>query len=194
MNRILGVILLLGLFGAAQSVISTQSKKTDPKRKIKTTVNNDEVVAQIKKYKEEGDQKLVDNKLTRKEVRLAGDTSKETIRQKWEKMDAYYEGAKLVRLQLYYLRKGISERTHEFYLRDDKLVFAFILDKGPKGEGSDMAKMGKELYFHDDKLIKIEDRSGEQSTNAEQEKKMYESRLPFELSKLLEILKKYQGK
>ena len=184
MKWILGVILLLGLFVAAQSLISTQGKKAHPKQTTAVPVSNDEVIAQIKKYREEEDQKLADNKLTRKEVRLAGDTNKETIRQKWEKLDAYYEGTQLVRLQLHYLRTGTSERTSELHLRDNKLVFALIQDKGPKREA-------KELYFHNDKLIKFEDRGGEQSANAEQEKKMYESRLPLEISKLLEILKKY---
>ena len=190
MKTTLGVILLLGVFVAAQSMVSAQEKKVDPKQKPKTTVNNDEVIAQIKKYREEGEKKLVDNKFTKKEVALTGDNIKETIRQKWEKMDAYYEGTKLVRLQLY-PRKDISERTEEFYLMDNKLVFAFIQDKGPKHEGKDMGESGKELYFHNDKLIKFEDRSGEQGANAEQEKKMYESRLPFEISELLEILQKH---
>lgn len=186
MKGILGVILLVGLFIAAQSVVSTQKKKADSKHKTKATADSDEAIAQIKKHREEGDKKLADNKLTRKEVTLTGDTVKETIRQKWQKMDAYYEGTELVKLQLYYRPKGISERTEEFYFMDNKLVFASIQDKG-----KDMGETGKELYFHNDKLIKFEDRSGEQSANAEQEKKMYESRLPFEISKLLEILKKY---
>lgn len=188
MKRILGLILLLGLFGAAQSMASAQNKKPDPKQKTKTPLNNDEVIAQIKKYREEGDQKLADNKFTRKEVTLG--RVKEAIRQKWEKVDAYYEGARLVRLQLYYLRKGIGERRDVFYLRDNKLVFAFIQEKDPRQEGKDMGETGQELYFYENKLIKFEDRSSEQSANAEQEKKVYESRLPLEVSKLLEILKK----
>jgi hypothetical protein len=53
-----------------------------------------------------------------------------------------------------------------------------------------MGEPGKELYFNNDKLIKFEDRSGEQAAHAEQEKKMYESRLPYEISELLEILEK----
>jgi hypothetical protein len=191
MKGILGVILLLGLVVAALSVVSTQKKEANPAQKANAPVNSDEVIAQIKKYREEGDKKLAENKFTKKEVTLTGDTAKETIRRNWEKMDAYYEGTKLVRLHLYYLRKGNRDAMNEFYLMDNKLVLAFIRDKGPKQEGKDMGETGKELYFHDDKLIKFEDRSGEQSTNTEQEKKMYESRLPFEISKLLEILKKY---
>jgi hypothetical protein len=103
-------------------------------------------------------------------------------------MDAYYEADKLVRIQLY-PHKGVSGRTEEFYLMDDKLVFAFIQDAGPKNEGKDTGEPGKELYFDNDKLIKFEDKSGEPTKNLTQEKKMYETRLPYEIAELLEILK-----
>ena len=86
-------------------------------------------------------------------------------------MDAYYEGDKLVRLQLY-PRKGVSDRTEEFYLMGDELVFAYIQDQGPKNEGKDMGQAGKELFFDNDKLIKLEDRSGEPNAHPSQEKKM----------------------
>jgi hypothetical protein len=84
----------------------------------------------------------------------------------------------------------VSDRTEEFYLMNDKLVFAYIQDKGPKNEGRDMGQTGKELYFDNDKLIKMEHRSGEPSVDSDQEKKMYEARLPLEISELLDILKK----
>ena len=84
----------------------------------------------------------------------------------------------------------MSDRTEEFYLMNDKLVFAYIQDKGPKNEGRDMGQTGKELYFDNDKLIKMEHRSGEPSVESDQEKKMYEARLPLEISELLDILKK----
>ena len=182
MKKFISGILLLGLFVAAPAVTYAERKKASGS-------NKDETIAQIKKYREDGEQKLVDNKFIRKEVALTGDNVKETIKQKWEKMAAYYEGSKLVRIQLY-PHANTSQRSEEFYLMDNKLVFAFIQDKGPKQEGRDMGQPGKELYFHNDKLIKFEDRSGEQATHAEQEKKMYESRLPYEISELLDILKK----
>jgi hypothetical protein len=181
MKKIIGGILLAGLLAAAPSVTFAQAKEA--------AGNKDEIIAQIKKYREEGEQKVRDKTFTRKEVALKGDSIKETIKQKWEKMAGYYEGTKLVRIQLY-PHLGSSGRSEEFYLIDDKLVFAFIQDKGLKQEGKDMGQPGKELYFHDDKLIKFEDRSGEDETHAEQEKKMYETRLPYEVSELLDILKK----
>ena len=180
MKKFIGVILLLGVFVAAPSVTYAQGKET--------TGNKDEIIAKIAKYREEGEKKLVDNKFTRKEVALTGDNVKETIKQKWARMAAYYEGSKLVRIQLY-PHTGVSGRSEEFYLMDDKLVFVFIQDKGLKQEGRDMGQPGRELYFHNDKLIKLEDRSGEPATHAEQEKKMYEAGLPYEISELLDILK-----
>lgn len=182
MKNFATLMLLIGIFSAAPLIASAQKTDDDAK-------STDQTIAKIKKYREEGEQKLRDNKFTRKEVALTGAGIKEIIRQKWEKMDAYYEGAKLVRLQLY-PHKGESERTEEFYVMDDKLVFAFIQDKGPKHEGTDMGEPGKEFYFHNDKVIKVEDRSGEKDTHADQERKMYETRLPYEISELLDILKK----
>jgi hypothetical protein len=149
----------------------------------------DQTITKIKQYCEAGEEKLRDNKFTRKEIPLTGPNVKESIKQKWEKMDAYYEGDKLVRLQLY-PRSGTSGRTEEFYVMDNKLVFAFIQDTGPKNEGRDIGQPGKELYFDNGKLIKFEDRSGEANADANQEKKMYEARLPYEVSELLDILKK----
>lgn len=181
MKKIIGAILLLGLLVAAPSGTHAQGKETPG--------TSDEIIAQIKKYREEGEQKLRDKKFTRKEVALTGESVKETIKQKWEKMAAYYEGSKLVRIQLY-PHLGCSGRSEEFYLMDNKLVFAFIQNNGLKQEGQDMGQPGKELYFHDDKIIRIEDRSGEPATHAEQEKKMYEAGLPYEISELLDILKK----
>ena len=189
MKKLIGGILLLGFFVAAQAVTNAQEKQADPKQEAKSTGSENAIIAQITKYREEGEQKVRDNKFTRKEVAFTGEGVKETLKQKWEKMAAYYEGSKLVRIQLY-PHIGVSGRSEEFYLMDNKLVFAFIQDKGLKQEGKDMGQPGKELYFHNDKLIKFEDRSGEQAAHAEQEQKMYESRLPYEVSELLEILKK----
>lgn len=154
----------------------------------KSVVNYDEIIANIKKFRDDGEQKLVDNKLTRKVIELKGDAVTDNIKQKWEKMDAYYDGDKLLRIQLY-PHKSVSERTEEFYLMNDKLVFAFIQDKGPKHEGKDKGEPGKEFYFDNDKLIRFEDRSGGKEINNEQEKKMYESKLPYEVAELLEIIK-----
>ena len=177
MKQAVTLMLLTGTFLAAPLAASAQ-ESTDS-----------QTIAKIKQYREAGEEKIRDNKFTRKEIPLTGPNVKESIKQKWEKMDAYYEGDKLVRLQLY-PHKGVSGRTEEFYLMNDKLVFAYIQDKGPKNEGRDMGQPGKELYFDNDKLIKMEDRSGETSVDSDQEKKMYEARLPYEISELLDILKK----
>lgn len=180
MKHLLTIMLLVGL---CSSAALTASAKDEPASK-----SNDQVIAKIKKFREAGEEKIRDDKFTRKEVPLTGPNIKESIKQKWEKMDAYYEGDKLVRLQLY-PHPAVSSRTEEFYLINDKLVFAYIQDKGPKNEGRDMGEAGKEFYFDNGKLIKMEDRSGEPNAHADQEKKMYEARLPYEISELLDILK-----
>ena len=181
MKNILTLILLVGVLSAAPLIAFAQQDSD--------VTSTDQEIAKVKQYREAGEQKIQDNKFTRKEIPLTGPNVKESIKQKWEKMDAYYEGDKLVRLQLY-PHKGVSGRTEEFYLMNDKLVFAYIQDKGPKNEGRDMGQPGKEFYFDNDRLIKMEDRSGETSVDSDQEKKMYEARLPYEITELLDILKK----
>jgi hypothetical protein len=181
MKHALTVMLLAGSFLAAPLALLAQESSESK--------SADQTIAKIKQYREAGEEKLRDNKFTRKEIPLTGPNVKESIKQKWQKMDAYYEGDKLVRLQLY-PHKGISGRTEEFYLMDDELVFAYIQDTSPKNEGRDMGQPGKELYFDNGKLIKVEDRSGEPTAHPDQERKMYEARLPYEISELLDILRK----
>ena len=178
MKYILSILLVI-------AVCSATTMSAPAKEKSGST---DQIIAKIKKYREAGEAKIRENKFTRKEVSFENGNVKESIKQKWAKMDAYYEGDKLVRIQLY-PHQGISGRTEEFYLMNDKLVFAFIQDKGPKNEGRDTGEPGKEFYFDNDKLLQMEDRSGEPNGNAAQEKKMYETRLPYEISELLDILK-----
>jgi hypothetical protein len=163
-----------------------KTKVTDTTKK--NTVNKDEIVAKITTFRAAGEKKLVDESLKKKVVELKSTSASEDTKQKWEKFDAYYDGDKLVRLQVY-PHKGISERTEEFYLMDGKLVFAFIQDKGPKAEGKDAGLPGKEFYFDNGKLIKYNNTSGEKDKDMEAEMKMYESKLPIEVNELVDLLK-----
>lgn len=178
---VLGVLVVL-LAGAAPCAAA------EPERGLQLAAGQEAAVAKIQAFREAGERKLLDHKFTRREVDLGGTGIKPAIRQRWAKLDAYYEGDVLVRLQLY--PHAGSQRTEEFYLIDGKLAFAFIQDQGPKHEGRDMGEAGKELYFVEDKLVRYDDRSGEPETNLDQEKRMYETRLPYEVSELLEILKR----
>jgi hypothetical protein len=45
------------------------------------------------------------------------------------------------------------------------------------------------MFFDSGKLIKYENRSGEEVKSIDEEKKMYEARLPYEVEDLLAILK-----
>lgn len=165
-----------------------KTKVTDTTKKTtQNPVNTDEVVAKISKYREAGEKKLVDNSFKRKTLELKTSAANEDTKQKWEKVDGYYDGDKLVRIQTY-PHKGISERTEEFYVMDGKLVFAFIQDKGPKHEGKDTGEPGKEFYFDNGKLIKYNNTSGEKVKDEDAEKKMYEAKLPVEVSELVDIL------
>jgi hypothetical protein len=192
-NLLIMAVLLLS-FIAINCGKDTVKKDTDAdKTKVtdttkKNTVNKDEIVAKITTFRAAGEKKLVDESLKKKVVELKSTSASEDTKQKWEKFDAYYDGDKLVRLQVY-PHKGISERTEEFYLMDGKLVFAFIQDKGPKAEGKDAGLPGKEFYFDNGKLIKYNNTSGEKDKDMEAEMKMYESKLPIEVNELVDLLK-----
>ncbi len=183
------LVLTVFIFGCKESP-KTDGEK-DKTKVIDTTkksnTNTDEIVSKIQKYRADGEDKINKKVFTKKEYSLKGDKIKENISQKWEKMDAYFEGDKLVRIQLY-PNKGISERTEEFYLKDSALMFVFIQDKGPKLEGKDAGLPGKEFYFENDKLIKFVNTSKEEIKNLDEEKKMYETRLPYEVKELLVII------
>lgn len=161
--------------------------KTTTTDTTKSNVDVDGTVAKISKYRADGEQKLLDKKFTKKEVVLKDSKASEDVKQKWEKVEGYYEGDKLVRIQLY-PHKAVSERTEEFYVMDGKLVFAFIQDAGPKHEGKDMGEPGKEFYFDNGKLIKYMNNTNEKVKDEAAEKKMYESKLPLEVNEITEIL------
>ena len=184
----IAIIAFFVTFTACQKETpKTEVEKEKPKTEQVTKVNTDEIVAKISKFRADTEGKL--DKLTRKVIKLEGTGINEDIHQKWEKMDAYSDGDKLVRIQVY-PHKGVSERTEEFYFMDGKLVFVSIKDKGTEvKEGKDIG-MGKEFYFDNDKLIKFDNKSGEESKNIDEEKKMYESKLPFEAKEFLDIIKK----
>lgn len=185
---IISVLMCTVLVLSNRALPAQEKPKADHPAMMSSSSSHDAAITRIMKYREEGEKKLRENRFQKKEVMLKGENIKESIRQKWSKMDAYYDGGKLVRLQLY-PHEGVSERTEEFYVIDDKLVFAFIQDKGPKHEGRDMGEPGKEFYFENGKLIKFEDRSGEKEMHAADEQKMYETRLPYEVEELVDILK-----
>lgn len=189
------IILTLILFSVTMLFIScskeSEKKEVTDKTKVtdtvkKSSVNTDEIVAKITKYRAEGETKLTEKKFTKKEISLKGANVKENIKQKWEKADVYYDGNKIVRIQFYPV-KGVTTRTEEFYLMDGKLVFAFIQD-GEKHEGKDTGEPGKEFYFDNDKLIKYVNTTGEKEVNLEEEKKMYEAKLPYEVKEIVEII------
>ena len=179
----------LGLFLVGTMTADTQATTPANKQKpaILVPVGTDDIIARISKFREENEKKLLNHKLSKKEVPFTGGNIKEALKQEWEKMDAYFDGEQLVRIQLY-PHKGISERTEEFYLKDNTLIFAFIQDKGPKHVGRDTGEPGKEFYFDHGRLIKFLDRSGEVEKDLDSEQKMYEYRLPYEIEELLVIL------
>ncbi|MEO8666307.1 MAG: hypothetical protein ABI462_12510, partial [Ignavibacteria bacterium] len=199
MNRknllMMPILLLSFVFMNCNKDTATKEGATD-KTKVVDTVkkttqnieNKDAIVNRISEYRSAGEKKLVDNSFKKKTVTLKTSTADEDTKQKWEKLDAYYDGDKLVRLQTY-PHSGISDRTEEFYIMDGKLVFAFIQDKGPKQEGKDTGEPGKEFYFDNSKLIKYVNTSGEKAKDETAEMKMYESKLPIEADELMEILK-----
>lgn len=188
---LIAVLFVFFVFSCGKD--TTKKDETTDKTKVTDTtkktppVNNDEAINKIKKFREDGEKKLLENKFTRKVINFSGENIKENIKQKWEKMDVYYDGDKVVRIQTY-PHKGTTERNEEFYIMDGKLAFAFIQDR-EKHEGKDMGEPGKEFYFDKDKLIKYENRTDEKSANLEEEMKKYEANLVSEANDYLQIIK-----
>jgi hypothetical protein len=181
------VLLNCGKDATKKETDTDKTKITDTTKKTQQ-VNKDEIVTKISNYRAIQEKKLVDNVFKRKVVDLKSTGASEDMKQKWEKFDAYYDGDKLVRLQVY-PHKGISERTEEYYLMDGKLAFAFIQDKGPKMEGKDTGEPGKEFYFDNGNLIKYVNKTGREEDNLDEAKKMYEAKLQIEANELIDILK-----
>jgi hypothetical protein len=183
-------ILLLFILSTGCKETSKSEKEVDKSiilDTVKKNINYDSMVTVIQKFRDEEELKLRKGTLKKNIIELNGDKIKESIKQKWERLEAYYDGDRLVRMQLY-PHKGLSERTEEFYIREGKLAFVSIQDKGPKHEGSDTGEPGKEIYFDNGKLIKYSNTAGEEIKNIEEEKRMYEARLPYEVNELREII------
>ncbi|MDD5360728.1 MAG: hypothetical protein PHN88_01240 [Ignavibacteria bacterium] len=167
---------------------STADKSKDSNSvKKQQQIKKDEIVVSISKYRAEEEKKLAEKVLKKKTVDIKTSNASEDTKQKWEKFDAYYDGDKLVRIQVY-PHKGISERTEEYYLMDGKLVFVFIQDKGSKNEGKDSGEPGKEFYFDNGNLIKFVNNTGREELNPEESKIMYESKLQIEVTELIAVL------
>lgn len=84
-------------------------------------------------------------KYTQKEIALKPDALKGVSDEKWAKMHAYYDGAKLRRLKAYPVAG--TARTEEFYFDNDKLIYVFVEPQGAGKTGSDTASAGERYYF-----------------------------------------------
>jgi hypothetical protein len=187
-KKLICVLVVIGLVTVGATLAGAQGTTGDKGKPAATmAADNESLVAQIDKYRQEGEKKLLEKKFTKKEVRFKGERTSDTLAQRWEKMEAYYEVDQVIRIQLY-PHPGVSQRTEEFYLQGNRLVFAFIQDRGPKHEGQDTGEPGKEFYFDHDRLIKMVDRTGEGEKHPEAAKAMYETRLPYEVLELLDLL------
>jgi len=154
-----------------------QNKMTDTMKTQKTTtVNTDEIVARIQKLRMDTENRLKD--MTKKEIDLSNKTQESEIDElKWDKMDAFFDGGKLLRFELF-PQKAKSTRTEEFYFNDGKLAFAVINSKGADlKEGKDEGTPEREFYFDNDKLVKYVNKSGVEDRNAEDVKKEFEVKL-----------------
>ncbi|HPS77763.1 MAG TPA: hypothetical protein PLS53_06385 [Thermoanaerobaculaceae bacterium] len=186
MKKLVYVVVVMGLVTLGVTTAGAQGTTGD-KPVATTAADTESIVAQIDTYRQEGEKKLLEKKFTKKEVHFKGERIADSLAQRWEKVEAYCEGDQVIRIQLY-PHPGVSERTEEFYLKGNRLVFAFIQDRGPKHEGKDTGEPGKEFYFDQGRLIKLVDRTSEGEKHPDAAKAMYETRLPYEVLELLDIL------
>jgi hypothetical protein len=88
---------------------------------------------------------------TRKEENLAPGQLKKITDENWSKLHMYYDGEKLKRMKLY--PAAGSQKTEEFYYRDDKPVFVFLEENGAGKENHDANAKGDKYYFAKGKLL-----------------------------------------
>ncbi|HMK05018.1 MAG TPA: hypothetical protein VK489_12530 [Ferruginibacter sp.] len=120
---------------------------------------------------------------SKKEIDLRGTTGNASLKQKWAKMDVYSDSSGIRKIKVY-PHPGVSQRSEEFYFDDGKMFFTFIADSGLHKENYDEGIAGKEFHFLNGKLIRYYDRSGEKEANPEEQKKIYELKLPAEAREL----------
>ncbi|MBX7047007.1 MAG: hypothetical protein K1X86_14345 [Ignavibacteria bacterium] len=185
------IILILGLMIFCLMIFSCKTAnkentgtKTDTA--TYTGMNDEQIVAKISEFRQQGEAMIRDSKFTKKEIGLQGENTTPNLKKKWEKADLYYDGDKLKRIQLY-PRKNYGEDTQEFYVQNGNVVFAF-LQKGEKHEGRDMGEDGIEVYFNNGKIIKTIIRpTGSLDDNA---LKIYEAVLAGEVRDIFDVIKK----
>ena len=91
------------------------------------------------------------SKLTRKEAMLSPDALKSVTDEKWTKVHTYSDGAKLKRMKVY--PAAGSQKTEEFYYRNDQPVFVFVEANGAGKENHDANAKGDKYYFANGSLV-----------------------------------------
>lgn len=113
-----------------------------------TSVSVDDRVKAIDIYVSEVEAKLPS--LTRKEILLKPDDLKGVTEANVSRVHAYSDGPTLRRIKIY--PTGTSQKTEEFYLYNDKLVFVFIEAQGAGKQGDNPTAKGDKLYFGNEGL------------------------------------------
>ena len=140
----------LALITAAAASAATPSPSPGASSKgSKTTANAGDQTQQIDSYVREIEGKT--SSYTRKEEMLAADKLKKVTDENWSKIHTYSEGKALKRMKLY--PAAGSQKTEEFYYKNDKPVFVFLEANGAGKENHDANAKGEKYYFANGKLV-----------------------------------------
>lgn len=186
-------ILVLGLisfciliFSCKSAVKNSAGVTTDTGSYI--GLNEEQIINKISEFRQQGEAMIRDKKFTKKEIGLQGENTTPMLKKNWDKADLYYNGDKLMRIQLY-PKKNYGEDTQEFYVQNGNVIFAF-LQKGQKHEGMDTGEDGIEVYFNNGKILKTVIRPTGSLDDAAL--KIYEAVLVAEVKDIFEVIKKTQ--
>lgn len=187
------IILILGLVIFCVLIYSCKSAVKNSAGVVTDTsnyvgLNEEQIIAKISDFRQQGEAMIRDNKFTKKEIGLQGEFTTPKLKKNWEKADLYYDGDKLKRIQLY-PRKGYTDDTQEFYVQNGTVVFAF-LQKGPKNEGRDTGEDGIEVYFNNGKILRTVIRPTGSLDDAAL--KIYEAVLVSEVKDIFDVIKKIE--
>jgi hypothetical protein len=148
------VIMLIAFFivSCEQSIekvedVQTKSQETEIVEEPEQIETDESIIASIDSYRQRLENEIGEP------LEIKSDQLREKTKQKWEKIHFYVQEGKVVRIKSY-PHEGLSERTEEFYLKDNQLILDVIEDHGMSERGKEIEEIDKIYYFNNDNVIK----------------------------------------
>jgi hypothetical protein len=156
MKKVLFIGLLFGFISCEndQSADQTESQKkvqTDSQKSVNEPIeqaplNKDSLVKNLDQYRS-----VIESSVDTP-IEISSSELRAKTKQKWQKLHFYALNGEVVRIKTYPYPET-SDRTEEFYLKDNQLVLAVIEDHGNGERGKLKNEIDKLYYFSDGEVI-----------------------------------------